>query len=92
MIRSHWEILGWGEREVVHGTGEKERWVVTWFEATLFTKEGVDIYCDRREGVSKELAEEILRALKEGLEAPELAALCARDMKEVEISLPWAEK
>ncbi|KAM7193389.1 hypothetical protein V8F20_008439 [Naviculisporaceae sp. PSN 640] len=90
LIGSHWEILGWGERDLPDGKG-KERWVVTWFEATLFTKEGVDIYSDRREGGSRELVAEILGELG-GLEgARELVRIC-EDMKEVEISLPWAEK
>ncbi|KAK4213033.1 hypothetical protein QBC37DRAFT_286788 [Rhypophila decipiens] len=89
LIGSHWEILGWGEREI--SGGEKERWVVTWFEATLFTKEGVDIYSDRREAGSPELVEEILGELKGLKGAEELVRIC-EDMKAVEISLPWAEK
>ncbi|KAM7204812.1 hypothetical protein V8F33_001401 [Rhypophila sp. PSN 637] len=91
LIGSHWEILGWGERDIPGSEGEKERWVVTWFEATLFTKEGVDIYSDRREGGSPELVEEILGELKGLKGAEELVGIC-EDMKAVEISLPWAEK
>ncbi|KAM7220230.1 hypothetical protein V8F06_004372 [Rhypophila decipiens] len=90
LIGSHWEILGWGEREIP-GSAEKERWAVTWFEATLFTKEGVDIYSDQREGGSPELVEEILGELKGLKGADELVRIC-EDMKPVEISLPWAEK
>lgn len=89
LIGSHWEVLGWGERDLPDGKG-KERWVVTWFEATLFTKEGVDIYSDRREGGSRELVEEILGGLKGLKGADELVRIC-EDMKQVEISLPWAE-
>ena len=86
-ITSHWEVLGWGEREVPGGAG-RERWVVTWFAPTLFTREGVDIYCDRPEGLSGPTAEALLAALG-GLEAGEVAELVEKDMREVEVKLPW---
>ncbi|KAI3398495.1 hypothetical protein diail_9019 [Diaporthe ilicicola] len=110
-VTSHWEVLGWGERDVVaaaaaagEGEGEggqgqgqgqgarpkKERWAVTWFAPTLFTKEGVDLYSDRKEGMSPALAEEILAALK-GMGAAPLAQMVEADMKEVEVRLPWLE-
>ncbi|KAK7746725.1 hypothetical protein SLS53_001912 [Cytospora paraplurivora] len=88
-VTSHWEILGWGERDL--GEGEKERWVVTWFAPTLFTKEGVDLYSDRKEGMSPALAGEILAALK-GSAAEGVAAMVEKDMRQVEIKLPWMEK
>ncbi|KAK0741641.1 hypothetical protein B0T21DRAFT_359821 [Apiosordaria backusii] len=83
-VTSHWEILGFGE---VPETGEK--WVVTWFQKTLFTAEGVDVYSDRREGPSEGLKKEIV----EGLNAMEggVGELCRKDMKEVKIELPWRE-
>lgn len=87
-VTSHWEILGWGEREV-DGKGT-ERWAVTWFAPTLFTKEGVDLYSDRREGMSEALAGEVLAALK-GLGAQEIVDMVEKDMKEVQIQLPWKE-
>ncbi|KAI1433474.1 hypothetical protein GGR50DRAFT_503534 [Xylaria sp. CBS 124048] len=86
---SHWEILGWGERPVAGGKGV-ERWAVTWFAPTLFTEEGVDIYSDRKEGLSKQTADDIIKALK-GLEAPKLTQLVDKQMMEVAISLPWKE-
>jgi len=74
---SHWEVLGWGEKD-----GEK--WVVTWFAPSLFTPAGLDVYCDRREGISEELFKEVQGAL-EGLEAREMADLCRTDMRAVVI-------
>ncbi|KAK3683855.1 hypothetical protein B0T22DRAFT_263709 [Podospora appendiculata] len=91
LLTSHWEVLGWGERPRPDGSGEVERWVVTWFAATKFTKEGVDIYSDRREGGSEELVADVLAALR-GLEARPLAEMCAEGrLVPVEISLPWKE-
>ncbi|KAI1269463.1 hypothetical protein F5Y18DRAFT_99330 [Xylariaceae sp. FL1019] len=85
---SHWEVLGWGDRTLPNG--DVERWAVTWFAATLFSEEGVDVYCDRREGLSKGTADDIIRTLKE-LEAPKLVQKVQNKMMEVVISLPWKE-
>ncbi|KAK3490360.1 uncharacterized protein B0T23DRAFT_396539 [Neurospora hispaniola] len=96
-VSSHWEVLGWGERKNEE-TGEvEERWAVTWFASTLFTKEGVDIYSDRPEGGTKELVEEVLGVLGEVLEeggegTRGLKEMVERDMREVKISLPWKER
>jgi len=87
-VGSHWEVLGWGERPLADGG--VERWVVTWFAPTLFTKEGVDLYSDRREGLSEETAREITAALEKGPEG--LAEMVKRDMQAVDIKLPWQEK
>ncbi|KAM0325317.1 hypothetical protein ACHAQA_007302 [Verticillium albo-atrum] len=87
-VTSHWEVLGWGERKLAGGG--VERWAVTWFAPTLFTKEGVDVYCDRKEGISEEGYAEVLAALK-GLEAKPVVALVEADMQAVEIRLPWLE-
>ncbi|KAK4670947.1 hypothetical protein QC764_605200 [Podospora pseudoanserina] len=84
-VTSHWEILGYGE---VPETGE--RWVVTWFQKTLFTAEGVDVYSDRKEGPSEGLKKEILEAL-EKMEGG-VGGLCRRDMHEVKVELPWREQ
>lgn len=88
-VTSHWEVVGWGERDAEGG--EKERWAVTWFAPTLFTKEGVDLYSDRKGGMSPALAGEILAALK-ALAAEPLVKMVEADMKEVEVRLPWLEK
>ncbi|KAI1381221.1 hypothetical protein F4677DRAFT_119604 [Hypoxylon crocopeplum] len=89
---SHWEVLGWGERPLLGDMGEGvECWAVTWFAPTLFTQEGVDIYSDRREGLSKETVEAIVKALKELKDAPKVVELVEKHMQEVEISLPWKE-
>ncbi|OLN86657.1 hypothetical protein CCHL11_03755 [Colletotrichum chlorophyti] len=87
-VGSHWEVLGWGERTIEGGA--TERWVVTWFAPTVFTKEGVDVYCDRREGLSEDGYREVLEALK-GLEAKQVVEMVEKDMLPVEISLPWKE-
>jgi len=86
-VSSHWEVLGWGERPLAGGAGV-ERWVVTWFAPTLFTKEGVDFYSDRPEGLSEETAATITAALAEG----PLAEMVKKDMQAVDIKLPWQEK
>ncbi|KAG6357768.1 hypothetical protein INS49_013647 [Diaporthe citri] len=89
-VTSHWEVLGWGERDAAEGEGERERWAVTWFAPTLFTKEGIDLYSDRKGGMSPALAGEILAALK-GLGAAPLVQMVEADMREVEVRLPWLE-
>lgn len=43
---SHWEVIGWGERD-----GEK--WAVTWFAPSMFTPAGVDIYSGNKKGMSE---------------------------------------
>ncbi|POS73362.1 hypothetical protein DHEL01_v208244 [Diaporthe helianthi] len=90
-VTSHWEVVGWGERDVGEAEGGgKERWAVTWFAPTLFTKEGLDLYSDRKGGMSPALAGDILAALK-GLDAGPLVKMVEADMKEVEVRLPWLE-
>lgn len=85
-VTSHWEVLGWGERD------DGERWVVTWFAPTLFTKEGVDLYSDRQEGMSETLAGEVLAALK-GLDgAKGVVDMVEKDMRAVQVQLPWKEQ
>ncbi|KAK0626363.1 hypothetical protein B0T14DRAFT_101262 [Immersiella caudata] len=86
LLSSHWELLGWGERTAADGT--TERWMVSWFAATAFTKEGLDVLSDRKEGPSEGLAEEVLGVLG-GLEARPVAQLVEKDMLPVAISLPW---
>lgn len=89
-VTSHWEVLGWGEREV---DGQMQRWAITWFAPTLFTKEGVDLYSDQKGGMSKELASELITALKGlGKGAEEVVKMVDEDMKEVKVVLPWKEE
>ncbi|KJR81285.1 uncharacterized protein SPSK_01262 [Sporothrix schenckii 1099-18] len=91
-VTSHWEILGWGERPVAGGApGEVERWVVTWFAPTLFTKEGIDFYSDRREGLSAETAAALQTAIATTAQWPAPLATLAKDLLPVDINLPWAE-
>jgi len=81
---SHWEVLGWGERYLDGQEGKKERWVVTWFAPSLFTPAGLDIYSDRREGLSEGTYQIVMEALK-GLEAKDLVELVQKEMREVKI-------
>jgi len=53
---SQWEVLGWGE--------EEEGWVVTFFQKTLFTPAGLDIYARRKGGLTKEMLERIKGEMK----------------------------
>lgn len=89
-VSSHWEVMAWGEGRREED-GEIERWAVTWFAPTVFTKEGVDVYCDRREGLSEATYGRIEEALRK-VEAKELVGMVERDMRPVEIKLPWVEK
>ncbi|KAI8962032.1 hypothetical protein F5Y11DRAFT_324060 [Daldinia sp. FL1419] len=91
---SHWEVLGYGEVELPCGGDSTETyvesWVVTWFAASLFTQEGIDIYSDRKEGLSKETADQIIASLKK-LGVPQITQMVETQMQKVEISLPWKE-
>lgn len=89
-VSSHWEIMAWGESRREED-GKVERWAVTWFAPTVFTKEGVDVYCDRREGLSEATYGRIEEALRK-VEPKELAGMVEQDMRPVEIKLPWVEK
>ncbi|KND94012.1 hypothetical protein TOPH_01243 [Tolypocladium ophioglossoides CBS 100239] len=88
-VGSHWEVLGWGEE--ARTDGGRERWAVTWFAPTVFTKEGVDVYCDRREGLSEQTYKKVEEALR-GMEAREVAGMVKEKMRVVEIKLPWTEE
>jgi hypothetical protein len=88
-VTSHWEILGWGEADAPDGS--KEKWVVTYFAPTVFTKEGVDIYTDRKEGLSEATYARIMDALK-ALDTQHVVDMVSQDMKPVEVKLPWLEK
>ncbi|KAK8039353.1 hypothetical protein PG993_007764 [Apiospora rasikravindrae] len=99
---SHWEVLGWGERPLSSSssaaTGREqqpaatvERWVVTWFAATLFTPEGVDIYTDRPEGISPETLAGVTAALNSLQSAPKVVQYVEKDLREIQIQLPWKQ-
>lgn len=102
---SHWEVLGWGERPLTStaasasvSAGDQpqptpgvERWAVTWFAATLFTPEGVDIYTDRPEGLSPETLAGVTAALKSLQSAPKVVEYVEKDLREIQIQLPWKQ-
>ena len=88
-VGSHWEVMGWGEEQTADG--KTEHWVVTWFAPTLFTKEGIDVYCDRAEGLSEATYAKLEAALNK-IDAKGIVEMVAKDMRAVEIKLPWTEK
>jgi hypothetical protein len=104
-VTSHWEILGWGEVLSEDGTEVLERWAVTWFAPTVFTKEGVDVYSDREGGVSEETYKKIYEGLEgmvregggedEGTLAlksdTDVVRMWREDLLPVEIKLPWVK-
>ena len=53
---SHWQVLGYGE--------EDGGWAVTYFQKTLFTPAGIDVYARRRGALSEELLERIKGEMK----------------------------
>lgn len=53
---SHWEVLGYGE--------EDAGWLVTFFEKTLFTPAGIDVYARRKGGLSEDLIQRIRNEMK----------------------------
>ncbi|OBT95040.1 hypothetical protein VE01_07371 [Pseudogymnoascus verrucosus] len=59
---SHWQFLGYGGG----GEGrEGEGWAVTYFQKTLFTPAGIDIYSRRKEGLGAERLKGVTAALAE---------------------------
>lgn len=48
---SHWQVLGYGD--------DDGGWAVTYFQKTLFTPAGIDVYARRKGGLSHELLERI---------------------------------
>jgi len=48
---SHWQVLGYGE--------EEGGWAVTYFQKTLFTPAGIDVYARQKRGLSDGLLEQI---------------------------------
>lgn len=52
---SHWQVLGHGE--------EDGGWMVTFFDKTLFTPAGIDIYARRKGGLSPSLIQSIRHSM-----------------------------
>ncbi|KAI1263368.1 hypothetical protein F5Y18DRAFT_429055 [Xylariaceae sp. FL1019] len=51
----HWQVLGYGHAQV--------RWMAVWFQATTTTNEAVEIWCDREEGLPRDVYEDIVAGL-----------------------------
>lgn len=56
---SHWEFLGYGDL-----VDEDSSWMVTYFQKTLFTPAGIDVYSRKKEGVSEKALADIMQALQ----------------------------
>ncbi|KAI0321071.1 hypothetical protein OF83DRAFT_414472 [Amylostereum chailletii] len=56
-LTSRWQLLGYASDETP--------WAVTYFEKTLFTPEGIDIYARSKEGLPEGLLAEIKEGLKQ---------------------------
>ena len=54
---SHWQVLGHGE--------EEDGWMVTFFDKSIFTPAGIDIYARRKGGLSLALIQSIRREMKQ---------------------------
>jgi hypothetical protein len=56
-ITSPWAIIG-------HGTTPAGlQWALTYFEKTMFSAAGIDVYCEKPEGVGDDFIEEIRKAV-----------------------------
>lgn len=65
---SHWQILGYGD--------EEGGWMVTYFQKTLFTPAGIDIYARRHGGLSQDLLHRIKDEIRKTND-PKVARLAA---------------
>jgi hypothetical protein len=79
-VLGKWQVLGYGTRTV---DGITESWAVTYFESTMFTPAGVDIYTDRRQGMSEGLYSEIEKALEELEGDSGVGKLCKDEMRRI---------
>ena len=85
LITGYWEILGWGVVDAGGGggggdtggddAGRENVWVVTYFDKTLFTPAGIDIYSKSPDGHTRETVEKIRQALS-ALEDATVHSLC----------------
>ena len=57
---SEWQVLGCN----LSDAGDSHAWAVTYFEKTLFTPAGLDIYARSVQGVPEPLLKEILEGIK----------------------------
>ena len=68
---SHWELLGWG---AVEELGDRGVWMVSYFQKTLFTPAGIDIYSRSERGLDEGLLKEVKATLGR-LEAEDVSKL-----------------
>ena len=74
---SHWEVLGYGDLDGNH------QWAVTYFAKTLFTPAGIDVYSRKKEGLSRDMIQQIMEAVA-GIEDDGIKRL-AHNMFEVKM-------
>ena len=59
---SHWEIVEWSDGNAEGG----EEWAVIWFQKTIFSPEGIDIFSRKKEGLREETVRGIKKSLGDG--------------------------
>lgn len=62
---SHWEFVEWSDG-FADGQASGEEWAVIWFQKTLFTPEGIDIFCRKKEGLEGKTVNAIKNRLARG--------------------------
>ena len=69
VVSSHWEIVDWCQGKGGEGEGDEgeEEWAVIWFEKTIFTPEGIDIFARGKKGLREETVREIKERLGGGM-------------------------
>ena len=80
-----WEVLGWGKRSQAGGAA---RWLVIWSSSGLWSEEAVDIYCDQPQGLSNEMAEEIINCLVDAVDDTAFVGFLRETMARVHMCQP----
>ena len=80
-----WEVLGWGKRPQAGGA---VKWLVIWSGSGLWSEEGVDIYCDQPQGLSNEMAEEIIHCLVNAVDDTAFVEFLRKTMARVHMCRP----
>ncbi|KAI0162234.1 hypothetical protein GGR57DRAFT_453488 [Xylariaceae sp. FL1272] len=82
----HWQVLGYGEAPPWSGYGQV-RWMAVWFQATTTTNEAVEIWCDREDGLARDVYEDIISGLTSA-HAPAMVYQIDTNMRQIAIDMP----